>query len=136
MPDTLCEPCAAITLDVSSDIYEEEIRTYSNLEELRGNAASCKLCGMFYRAARQLQDPGIGEYCKQSWGLDFYNVLLVQSAISVQHRRAGTDHNLHIRCLLDAQNNPRYPGGPIAFDFRETLGGIFVDLGKAILLWN
>lgn len=133
----LCRQCDDIILDldfksVSADDHSTEIRRYENLFELQSAASDCDFCSLIYREAEGIQDPDNGRYCKQSWGIDFFNHLVTQSPVVVCYIREGHEHNLFVKCLLDAQKDPRYVGGPIGFDWREMLGGIYAPSGQSL----
>lgn len=130
----LCDPCDNITLNLSSDDADVTIRRYSNLHELRASAEKCGFCALLHDEATTLQDPDVGEYCKQSWGTDFFNLVLRGSPILAAYRSHAGEHNVFISCLLDAQNTPGYPGGPTGLTWRSMLGGIYVETGQ--LMWQ
>jgi len=125
----LCKDCDSLSFQFDGRDTDVEIRRYSNLFELSSSAEHCAFCSLVHMEMRCLEDPDTGQYCKESWGLEFFYQLLRQSPIAVRHRSQGSEHNVFISCCLDAQHTVDYPGGPISLNLDERLGGIYVASG-------
>lgn len=126
----LCDTCESIALDLTSAEISAEIRRHANLDALQLLSSDCDFCSLVYEHVKQLDDPSIGRYCKQSWGMDFYRHLRSQSPLTVEHRSWQSEHNIVVACLLDAEHADGYPGGPRAFHWRVKLGGVYVEPGR------
>jgi hypothetical protein len=128
----LCGLCENIELQVDAPIADINIRSYRNLQELQESASRCDFCHILYREAQKIEHPDEGTYCKQMWGAEFFDKLLAQTPVEVQHRASEGEHNVALSLSLDALNTVGYLGGPKKYIFSGFLGGIFVKPGKLI----
>lgn len=125
----LCKDCGSLSFQFDGRDADVEIQRYANLFELSSSAALCAFCSLVHMEMRCLEDPNTGQYCKESWGREFFYQLLEKSPIVVRHRSYGREHNVFISCFLDAQHTVGYPGGPVSLILDEMLGGIYVTSG-------
>lgn len=132
----LCNLCQSIVLDFTNNEVSQQIRSHANLDALAQLKDACDFCSLVYEHVKKLDEPSIGRYCKQSWGMDFYRELRRQSPVTVVHRSWQREHNIIVACLLDAEHTDGYPGGPRAFNWREMLGGVYVEPGRTDLFFS
>lgn len=129
VPVMLCKLCDKIVLRLDGARTSTEVRAYRNIHDLRITASTCAFCKIVFEDVAQLEQPDVAIYCKLRWGLSFFHLLLDQSRITITYYDAEWEQNMHIKCLLNAQETPGYPGGPIAFQWESTLGGLYVPFG-------
>lgn len=125
----LCKLCEKIVLRLDGARTDTEVRAYRNIYDLRTTASTCAFCKIVLEDAAQLEEPDVATYCKFRWGLNFFHLLLDQSRITVAYYDTEWEQNMQIKCFLNAQETPGYPGGPIWLQWESTLGGLYVPFG-------